>query len=213
MIESLLKTELVSRLRSGEHENLHCHFDEFADEVTLVCARQEDWSVNNAELIKLESTLEIYHVAFTVKSGEPCHIIKVVVKFLRNIRDYFTMLYSKAIGTYRPAVGPMNTEVGDTECRQKDNEIADIAVIDTVEFIHGCAFKLFPRLNKSRVREKVNEFLGTTITDRQMHNNYANLKRRRDDDHAMFFRRWHSDFNQELINRAATDDERRKHNS
>lgn len=212
MLESLLRTQLVTRLKSGEHENLHFHFDEFADEVTLVCAKQEDWCVNNAELIKLESTLELYHMAYTVKSEGLSHIIRVVVTFIRNIRDYFSSVYSGSVTTYRPVFESMTDEVAAKQNMLPNDEVANIALIDSIEFIHGCAFLLFPKLSKSRVREKVNTFLGTSITDRQMHNNYANLKRRKEDDHAMFFRRWHKDFNDELITRAAIDDERHKHN-
>ncbi|WP_304405105.1 hypothetical protein, partial [Muribaculum intestinale] len=69
--------------------------------------------------------------------------------------------------------------------------------------------KLFPRLSKSRVREKVNDFLGTNITDRQMHNNFANIKSRQNGDHAQFMKRWYTSFNEELVIKSRISDDRR----
>ena len=82
MIDSYLRTQLVSIIITENHEDFPAHFGEFADKVTTVCSAPEDWAVNNAELIKLESTLELYKKTYTGASDAVCHVIGVAVGFL-----------------------------------------------------------------------------------------------------------------------------------
>ena len=209
MIDAILRDQLVSVIISGNQENFPVRFGEFADKVTSVCSAPEDWTVNSAELIKLKSTLELYKMTYTGVSDAVIHIIGVTVTFIHEIRDYFSNLHSPFTSAYgimrhkadtdQESVLPINTSA----------ECAEIELIESIEFIHGCAFKLFPRLSKSRVREKVNDFLGTNITDRQMHNNFANIKSRQNGDHAQFMKRWYTSFNEELVIKSRISDDRR----
>lgn len=209
MIDAILRDQLVSVIISGTHENFPVRFGEFADKVTSVCSAPEDWPVNSAELIKLKSTLELYKMTYTDVSDAVIHIIGVTVTFIHEIRDYFSNLHSPFTSAYgimrhkadanQESVLPINISA----------ECAEISLIDSIEFMHGCAFKLFPRLSKTRVREKVNEFLGTSVTDRQMHNNFANIKNRQNGDHAQFMKRWYTSFNQELVDKSRIIDDRR----
>lgn len=210
MIDSYLRTQLVSIIITENHEDFPAHFGEFADKVTTVCSAPEDWAVNNAELIKLESTLELYKKTYTGASDAVCHVIGVAVGFLHQIRDYFSHLHSPFI-TGHSAIR-RNVDMDCTTAipiTPSSTECAEISLIDSIEFIHGCAFKLFPKLSKSRVREKVNLFLGTNVTDRQMHNNFANIKNRQNGDHAQFLKRWYTSFNEELVVKSRIIDDRR----
>lgn len=209
MIDAFLRDQLVSGIISGTHENFPALFGEFADKLTSVCSAPEDWAVNNAELIKLKSTLELYKMTCTGVSDAVIHIIGVTVTFIHEIRDYFTNLHSPFTASYGIVRRSENMETEQGIPEVASAECADISLIDSIEFMHGCAFKLFPRLSKTRVREKVNEFLGTNVTDRQMHNNYANIKNRQNGDHAQFMKRWYTSFNEELVVKSRISDDRR----
>lgn len=209
MIDAILRDQLVSVIISGNQENFPVRFGEFADKVTSVCSAPEDWTVNSAELIKLKSTLELYKMTYTGVSDAVIHIIGVTVTFIHEIRDYFSNLHSpftSAYGIMRHKADANQESVLPTNISA---ECAEISLIDSIEFMHGCAFKLFPRLSKTRVREKVNEFLGTSVTDRQMHNNFANIKNRQNGDHAQFLKRWYTSFNEELVVKSRIIDDRK----
>lgn len=209
MIDAFLRNQLVSGIISGNHENLPMIFGEFADKLTALCSAPEDWIVNNAELIKLESTLELYKKTYTGVSDAVIHIICVSVGFIHEIRDYFSRLHSPFVSAYGAMRFSPDTDKETTVPVNTSTECAEISLIDSIEFIHGCSFKLFPRLSKSRVREKVNLFLGTNVTERQMHNNFANIKNRQNGDHAQFMKRWYTSFNEELVTKSRISDDRR----
>ena len=209
MIDAILRDQLVSVIISGNQENFPVRFGEFADKVTSVCSAPEDWTVNSAELIKLKSTLELYKMTYTGVSDAVIHIIGVTVTFIHEIRDYFSNLHSPFTSDYGIMLHKADTDQGSVLPKSSSAECAEIELIESIEFIHGCAFKLFPRLSKSRVREKVNDFLGTNITDRQMHNNFANIKSRQNGDHAQFMKRWYTSFNEELVIKSRISDDRR----
>ena len=209
MIDAILRDQLVSVIISGNQENFPVRFGEFADKVTSVCSAPEDWTVNSAELIKLKSTLELYKMTYTGVSDAVIHIIGVTVTFIHEIRDYFSNLHSPFTSDYGIMRHKADTDQGSVLPKRSSAECAEIELIESIEFIHGCAFKLFPRLSKSRVREKVNDFLGTNITDRQMHNNFANIKSRQNGDHAQFMKRWYTSFNEELVIKSRISDDRR----
>ncbi|MCX4285241.1 MULTISPECIES: hypothetical protein [Duncaniella] len=209
MIDAILRDQLVSVIISGNQENFPVRFGEFADKVTSVCSAPEDWTVNSAELIKLKSTLELYKMTYTGVSDAVIHIIGVTVTFIHEIRDYFSNLHSPFTSDYGIMRHKADTDQGSVLPKSSSAECAEIELIESIEFIHGCAFKLFPRLSKSRVREKVNDFLGTNITDRQMHNNFANIKSRQNGDHAQFMKRWYTSFNEELVIKSRISDDRR----
>lgn len=209
MIDAFLRDQLVSVIISGTHENFPVRFGEFADKVTSVCSAPEDWTVNSAELIKLKSTLELYKMTYTGVSDAVIHIIGVTVTFIHEIRDYFSNLHSPFTSAYGIMCHKPDTDQDSMLPVNLSAERAEIELIESVEFIHGCAFKLFPRLSKTRVRQKVNEFLGTNVTDRQMHNNFANIKNRQNGDHAQFMKRWYTSFNEELVTKSRISDDRR----
>lgn len=209
MIDAILRDQLVSVIISGNQENFPVRFGEFADKVTSVCSAPEDWTVNSAELIKLKSTLELYKMTYTGVSDAVIHIIGVTVTFIHEIRDYFSNLHSPFTSDYGIMRHKADTDQGSVLPKSSSAECAEIELIESIVFIHGCAFKLFPRLSKSRVREKVNDFLGTNITDRQMHNNFANIKSRQNGDHAQFMKRWYTSFNEELVIKSRISDDRR----
>lgn len=209
MIDAILRDQLVSVIISGNQENFPVRFGEFADKVTSVCSAPEDWTVNSAELIKLKSTLELYKMTYTGVSDAVIHIIGVTVTFIHEIRDYFSNLHSPFTSDYGIMRHKADTDQGSVLPKSSSAECAEIELIESIEFIHGCAFKLFPRLSKSRVREKVNDFLGTNITDRQMHNNFANIKSRQNGDHAQFMKRWYTSLNEELVIKSRISDDRR----
>lgn len=209
MIDAILRDQLVSVIISGNQENFPVRFGEFADKVTSVCSAPEDWTVNSAELIKLKSTLELYKMTYTGVSDAVIHIIGVTVTFIHEIRDYFSNLHFPFTSDYGIMRHKADTDQGAVLPKSSSAECAEIELIESIEFIHGCAFKLFPRLSKSRVREKVNDFLGTNITDRQMHNNFANIKSRQNGDHAQFMKRWYTSFNEELVIKSRISDDRR----
>lgn len=207
MIDAILRDQLVSVIISGTQENFPVRFGEFADKVTSVCSAPEDWTVNSAELIKLKSTLELYKMTYTGVSDAVIHIIGVTVTFIHEIRDYFSNLHSPFTSAY--GIMRHKADTDQEPVLHSSAECAEINLIDSIEFIHGCAFKLFPKLSKSRVREKVNLFLGTNVTDRQMHNNFANIKNRQNGDHAQFMKRWYTSFNENLVTKSCISDDRR----
>ena len=209
MIDAILRDQLVSVIISGNQENFPVRFGEFADKVTSVCSAPEDWTVNSAELIKLKSTLELYKMTYTGVSDAVIHIIGVTVTFIHEIRDYFSNLHSPFTSDYGIMRHKADTDQGSVLPKSSSAECAEIELIESIEFIHGCAFKLFPSLSKSRVREKVNDFLGTNVTARQMHNNFANIKSRQNGDHAQFMKRWYTSFNEELVIKSRISDDRR----
>ncbi|WP_290433244.1 hypothetical protein [Muribaculum intestinale] len=209
MIDAILRDQLVSVIISGNQENFPVRFGEFADKVTSVCSAPEDWTVNSAELIKLKSTLELYKMTYTGVSDAVIHIIGVTVTFIHEIRDYFSNLHSPFTSAYGIMRHKADKDQESVLTINTSAECAEISLIDSIEFMHGCAFKLFPRLSKTRVREKVNEFLGTSVTDRQMHNNFANIKNRQNGDHAQFLKRWYTSFNEELVVKSRIIDDRR----
>ncbi|MEZ3466852.1 hypothetical protein, partial [Muribaculum intestinale] len=186
-----------------------CYPGPFSNVRYTVCSAPEDWTVNSAELIKLKSTLELYKMTYTGVSDAVIHIIGVTVTFIHEIRDYFSNLHSPFTSDYGIMRHKADTDQGSVLPKSSSAECAEIELIESIEFIHGCAFKLFPRLSKSRVREKVNDFLGTNITDRQMHNNFANIKSRQNGDHAQFMKRWYTSFNEELVIKSRISDDRR----
>lgn len=209
MIDAILRDQLVSVIISGNQENFPVRFGEFADKVTSVCSAPEDWTVNSAELIKLKSTLELYKMTYTGVSDAVIHIIGVTVTFIHEIRDYFSNLHSPFTSAYGIMRHKADKDQESVLTINTSAECAEISLIDSIEFMHGCAFKLFPRLSKTRVREKVNEFLGTSVTDRQMHNNFANIKNRQNGDHAQFMKRWYTSFNENLVAKSCISDDRR----
>lgn len=218
MLEVFSSNRLVNRIFNGDHDQLkrdfRTDFDHFTDHITNVCADPYTWHTNNAELIKLESNLELYNMAYSGPSEIVGLIIKAIVGFLRDIRAHFSSIHA-SFKMFRKADILIGHEDEDNQSpdNQMDipaDEVADIELIEAIEFIHGAAYKLFPKLSKSRVREKTNEYLGMNITDRQMHNNYSNIKRRMGGDHAQFFRKWHKEFNDHLTVVAAAEDERKK---
>lgn len=218
MLEVFSSNRLVNRILTGDHEQLkhdfRTEFEHFTDHVTNVCADPYTWDTNNAELIKLESNLELYNMAYSGPSEIIGLVIKAIVGFLRDIRAHFSKLHAPFKIFRKPDILASHEDDNNlTSHIRKDipaDEVADIELIEAIELIHGAAYKLFPKLSKSRVREKTNEYLGMNITDRQVHNNYSNIKRRMEDDHAQFFRRWHKEFNDHLIAVAASEDERKK---
>lgn len=220
MLEVFSSNRLVNRILTGDHEQLkqdfRADFDNFTDHVTNVCADPYTWHTNNAELIKLESNLELYDMSYSGPSKIVSLIIKAILAFIRNIRDHFTYFHAPFRGFRKPSLLSSGEDADDiaeeTPTTIPADEVADIELIEAIEFTHASAFKLFPRLPKSRVREKVCGFLGIRFTDRQMHNNYSGIKRRQGEDHAQFLRKWHKEFNDDLIVKAATDDERKKAN-
>ncbi|MCM1140905.1 MAG: hypothetical protein NC453_20230 [Muribaculum sp.] len=220
MLEAFSNNRLVNRILTGDHDQLkddfRTDFDNFIDHVTDVCADPYSWHTNNAELIKLESNLELYNMAYSGPSEFVKLLINAILGFIHKIRDHFSHFHAPFRLHRKSALAPSDEADKSTEMTAIKEipaaEIADIELIEAIEFAHASAFKLFPRLSKSRVREKVNEFTGIYFTDRQMHNNFSNIKRRLEDDHAQFLRRWHKEFNDDLIVRAATDDERKKAN-
>ena len=63
---------------------------------------------------------------------------------------------------------------------------------------------------KTRVRERANEFLGTTITDRQMNSNYANIKRRNGKMMATYMQQMADNLNRHLQRESLEYDNRTK---
>lgn len=216
MLEAFRTNQLVNRIFTGDHEQLNrdfqTDFNHFIDDVTEICSDPDKWDTNKAELIKLESNLELYNMVYKGPSEAVRYIIQAVLGFLTKIEAHFTTLHAQIRIFRKSSRNSEDDNVEEQSNNASSNEVAEIELIEAIEFTYASAHKLFPKLSKTQVRNKVNIFLGTKITDRQMHNNYSNIKRRMDDDHAQFLRRWYNEFNDHLIEMAATDDERKKCN-
>ena len=126
---------------------------------------------------------------------------------MQNIRRHFTVNHQNEFNEMPEAT------VSGSDAK------ADIAVVDTVEFIYGCAETFFPEHPINDVRERVNGFLGTNISKRQVYANYANIKtrqgvRRSDSDKekttASFMQRFANRLHQRITREAAEDDNRSK---
>lgn len=222
MMETLRKCPLVRNFMTGKHEDLHVHFEDFANLVKDECLDAESWEEKNAELMTLESTFEIYMEAHPSAAQEVKMLVSKVIDFLRRMRKYFNEYYSQKMQNIRRhfTVNHQNesNEMPEATVSGSDAK-ADIAVVDTVEFIYGCAETFFPEHPINDVRERVNGFLGTNISKRQVYANYANIKtrqgvRRSDSDKekttASFMQRFANRLHQRITREAAEDDNRSK---
>lgn len=99
-------------------------------------------------------------------------LVSKVIDFLRRMRKYFNEYYSQKMQSIRRHFAE-NHQKGFNEMPEetvKNSDVkADIAVVDTVEFIYGSAENFFPELQINDVRERVNGFLGTNVTKRQVY--------------------------------------------
>lgn len=221
MMETLRKCPLVRNFMTGKHEDLHIHFEDFANLVKDECLDAESWQEKNAELMTLESTFEIYMEAHPSAAQEVRMLVSKVIDFLRRMRKYFNEYYSQKMQNVRNFFSENRTaskEAMPAPSSPGDGK-ADVAVVDTVEFIYGSHETFFPHLQINDVRERVNEFLGTTVTRRQVYANYANIKtrqgvRRSDSDKekttASFMQRFANRLHQRITREAAEDDNRSK---
>lgn len=220
MIETIRQCALVNNFISGKHEGLHVHFEDFAELVKEECLDAESWQEKNAELMSLETTFEIYMEAHPCSSPEVKMLVSKVIDFLRRMRKHFNEYYSVKrhsahhfIPEPYPCVPAVPSDIAAVSTRKK----YDVPVVDAVEFIYGCHENLFPETQLNEVREMVNEFLGTSITKRQLYANYANIKtrqgvRRSDSDKektmASFMQRFANNLHNRICREAASDDNR-----
>lgn len=222
MIDTLRKCSLVRNFMTGKHEGLHVHFEDFANLVKDECLDAESWQEKNAELMTLESTFEIYMEAHPSAAQEVKMLVSKVIDFLRRMRKYFNEYYSQKMQNarhYFPGTHPTGVcEIPEPVIPLSEVKV-DVTVVDTVEFIYGCAETFFPEHPINEVRERVNGFLGTNITRRQAYANYANIKtrqgvRRSDSDKekttASFMQRFANRLHQRITREAAEDDNRSK---
>ena len=210
---------------TGKHEGLHMHFEDFAELVKDECLDAESWQEKNAEVMTLETTFEIYMEAHPNASSELRMLISKIIEFLRRMRKHFNEYYSsvhhKFQQVYFPEFQPSNALT--PASAEKPIEIlqvkTELPVVDTVEFIYWCHENIFPHLQLNEVRVKVNVFLGTNITKRQLYANYANIKtrqgiRRSDSDKektmATFMQRSTNSLHYRICREAAADDNRSK---
>ena len=173
MTETLRKCTLVSNIMTGKHEGLHVYFEDFADLVKDECLDAESWQEKNAELMALET----HHNA----SPEVKMLVTKVIDFIRRMRNHFNDYYSSLnhkTHRYFPEFHPCNTSAPVEAVSERSCQKAEIAVVDAVEFTYWCHENIFPFLQINEVRERVNEFLISEITKRQLYANYANIKTR-----------------------------------
>lgn len=181
MTETIRNCALVSNFMTGNHEGLHVHFEDFADLVKDECLDADSWQEKNAELMTLETTFEIYMESHPNSSPEVKMLISKVIDFLRRMRKHFNEYYSSQIHKhyrYFPETHPSSSPVTIDMATDGSQTKADISVVDAVEFIYWSHENIFPTLQINEVRERVNTFLGTEITKRQLYANYANIKTR-----------------------------------
>lgn len=222
MMETLRKCPLVRNFMTGKHEDLHVHFEDFANLVKDECLNAESWEEKNAELMTLESTFEIYMEAHPSAAQEVKMLVSKVIDFLRRMRKYFNEYYSQKMQSIRRHFSENHqngsNEMSDATVATPDAK-ADIAVVDTVEFIYGSAETFFPELQINDVRERINGSLGTNVSKHQVYANYANIKtrqgvRRSDSDKekttASFMQRFANRLHQRITREAAEDDNRSK---
>lgn len=213
MHEAIRKTRLIFGLESGtltdgDHLGI---LNEFTEAVTAEFTDPEDWHYNNSELIKLESTLELYRQSYTGESKFIAIVINIAVDFLQKIRETLVKAFSAILPVgRRQIIAPFEEIVIPSEEIAEKEKAADLSTIDLVEAINGFHFRFFPHLTKNRVREKVNQLFGTNLTERQLNNNYANIKRRGGNVQATFFQNWFTRFNEHLAAESAKDDARFK---
>lgn len=181
MTETLRKCTLVSNIMTGKHEGLHVYFEDFADLVKDECLDAESWQEKNAELMALETTFEIYMETHHNASPEVKMLVTKVIDFIRRMRNHFNDYYSSLnhkTHRYFPEFHPCNTSAPVEAVSERSCQKAEIAVVDAVEFTYWCHENIFPFLQINEVRERVNEFLISEITKRQLYANYANIKTR-----------------------------------
>ena len=213
MRDTLRNTRLIAGLESGNLSDTN-HPEilaEFTEVVTSEFNDPEDWHHNNAELIKLESTLELYRHSYTGGSTIIAVVINIAVDFLKKIREGLVKAFSAILPFGRKQIiAPFDEIAIPAEEMALHEKAVDLPTIDLVEAVNGFHFRFFPHLTKNRVREKVNQLLGTNLTERQLNNNYANIKRRGGDTQATFFQSWFTRFNDHLATESAKDDARLK---
>ena len=120
---------------------------------------------------------------------------------------------------YCPEFHPCSTSAPVDVAPERNRQKAEIAVVDAVEFTYWCHENIFPFLQLNEVRERVNEFLISEISKRQLYANYANIKtrqgvRRSDSDKektmASFMQRSTNRLHDRISREAAADDNRSK---
>ena len=223
MTETLRKCTLVSNIMTGKHEGLHVHFEDFADLIKDECLDAESWQEKNAELMALETTFEIYMEAHPDASPEVKMLVTKVIDFIRRMRKHFNEYYSsmrhKLHHSYFPETQPCSVQTLAEIPAELTTVKTELSVVDTVEYIYWCHENIFPHLQLNEVRVKVNAFLGTNITKRQLYANYANIKtrqgiRRSDSDKertmATFMQKSTNNLHDRICREAAADDNRSK---
>lgn len=220
MTETLRKCTLVSNIMAGKHEGLHVHFEDFADLIKDECLDAESWHEKNAELMALETIFEIYMEAHPDASPEVKMLVSKVIDFIRRMRNHFNEYYSLLnykTHRYFPEFHPCNTSVPMESAPEKIRQKAEIAVVDAVEFTYWCHENIFTSLQINEVRERVNDFLISEISKRQLYANYANIKtrqgiRRSDSDRektmASFMQRSTNRLHDRISREAVSDDNR-----
>ena len=208
---------------TGKHEGLHVHFEDFADLVKDECLDAESWQEKNAELMALETTFDIYMEAHPNASPEVKMLVTKVIDFIRRMRKHFNEYYStmhhKIHHSYFPETQPCSAQSMAEIPAELTPAKTELSVVDTVEYIYWCHENIFPHLQLNEVRIKVNAFLGTNITKRQLYANYANIKtrqgiRRSDSDKertmATFMQKSTNSLHDRICREAAADDNRSK---
>lgn len=178
MTKTLRECSLVSNLITGKHDDLHHHFEDFAELVTEECLDTKSWQEKSAELLGLETTIELYMEAHSNATDFSKSIAEKIINFLRKIRAHFGEYHSSRMNA-RHHYFPETHPVISSENVISTPVSVDIAVVDTVEFIYGCHENFFPHLQLNEVRERVNDFLGQNVTKRQCYANYCNIKTRK----------------------------------
>lgn len=198
MFEILMQSPIVSCIQEGRHDDVSLHFAILSDMVIEEFSSPEDWAVKNALMYKFIAMLELMANKSCPKCTEGIAIIK---SCFMSIRDSFSP------GNQPMALAPIDCH---TATVARNDEKANIAIVEAVEFINSCHCNIFPFMTKTRVKEKANEFLGTNITDRQMTSNYANIKCRKGDMMATYMQQMANNLNTQLQRESVQDDNRRK---
>lgn len=198
MFELLIKSPIVSCIQDGKHDEVSLHFSALSDMVIEEFSSPEDWAIKNALMFKFIAMLELMANTSCPKCREGIAIIKAC---MIQIRDSFAQGVQQLA---LPAVG--NSIIAGPQAVVKGN----IAIVEAVEFINSCHCNIFPFMTKTSVRERANEFLGTTITDRQMNSNYANIKRRNGKMMATYMQQMADNLNTQLQRESMEYDNRTK---
>lgn len=198
MFEVLIQSPIVSCIQEGRHDEVSLHFAALSDMVIEEFSCPEDWAIKNALMFKFIAMLELMANTTCPKCREGIDIIKAC---MIQIRDSFAQGVQQLA---LPAIG--NPIITESQTTVKGN----IAIVEAVEFINSCHCNIFPFMTKTRVRERANEFLGTTITDRQMNSNYANIKRRNGKMMATYMQQMADNLNRQLQQESLEYDNRTK---